>query len=270
MSAKKRRSPPAEAKVRPPLLRIVVSLLKLTSGIAIVVGAATALTWGLYRYARTTPRFAVQEIEISGSRRMTDDQVAKLGGLQLGHNIFGIDTRAVEQRLVDDPWISEAQVSRRLPTGLRVDIVEREALAVTPLGGQLFLLTRTGEPFKAVEAGDPIDLPVVTGIDVEQLAQDRPRELERIAIGMEVLRHYERMALSKVHAAQEVHVAADGRVTLSVGKEGTALHLGFGPWRKKLTMASRVVGLSEKRGQTPGIVFLDNQAHPERVVVRMR
>jgi hypothetical protein len=25
-----------------------------------------------------------------------------------------------------------------------------------------------------------------------------------------------------------------------------------------------------KKGRTPGIVFLDNQAHPERVVVRMR
>lgn len=271
MSARKKPPQAAKPEASPtPLVRLLVSFLKLTSGIAIVVGAATALTWGLYRYAKTTPRFAVQELEITGSRRLTDDQVAKLGRVRLGANIFGIDTQEVEQRLVDDPWISEARVSRRLPTSLKVELVEREAAAIAPLDGRLFLLTRTGEPFKPLKPGDPVDLPVVSGVVTEQLQLDRPRELERIATAMEVLRHYERTALSKVHAAQEAHIAPDGRVTLTIGKEGAALHLGFGPWRKKLMMASRVVSMSEKRGQAPGIVFLDNQAHPERVVVRMR
>jgi hypothetical protein len=48
------------------------------------------------------------------------------------------------------------------------------------------------------------------------------------------------------------------------------LELGTGPWRKKLLMAEEVVGELRKKGRTPGIVFLDNTSHPERVVVRMR
>jgi hypothetical protein len=35
-------------------------------------------------------------------------------------------------------------------------------------------------------------------------------------------------------------------------------------------MAERVVEQTRKGGHLPGVVFADNQAHPERVVVRMR
>jgi hypothetical protein len=35
-------------------------------------------------------------------------------------------------------------------------------------------------------------------------------------------------------------------------------------------MAERVLGKLGQKGQVPGIVFADNEAHPERVVVRMR
>jgi hypothetical protein len=35
-------------------------------------------------------------------------------------------------------------------------------------------------------------------------------------------------------------------------------------------MGEQVVGEMRRKGRSPGIVFLDNQAHPERVVVRMR
>jgi hypothetical protein len=35
-------------------------------------------------------------------------------------------------------------------------------------------------------------------------------------------------------------------------------------------MAERVFAKASGKGGLPGIVFLDNEAHPERVVVRMR
>jgi cell division protein FtsQ len=246
------------------------SALKLASGLAVVVGASLAVAWSAHHYALTSPRFAIHTVDLVGAKRNTLEQVKAQSGFNLGDNIFALDTDAAERKLLENPWISEVKVTRRLPSTLRVELTEREATAVVSLSEHVYLVTREGVPFKEVEPGDPYDMPLITGASPENLARDRTREIERIQTGLEVLRQFERVPLSKVYPAEEVHLADAGDVTLTCGKDGVTLELGTGPWRKKLLMAEEVVGELRKKGRTPGIVFLDNQAHPERVVVRMR
>jgi cell division protein FtsQ len=235
-----------------------------------VVGASLAVAWSAHHYALSSPRFAIRSVDLVGSKRLTREQLQTDSGIALGANIFALDTDAAERKLLDNPWISEVKLTRRLPSTLRLELTEREAAAVVALGERLYLVTREGVPFKEVQPGDPYDLPLITGASPENLARDRKREIERIQTGLEVLRQFERVALSRVYPAEEVHLADAGDVTLTAGKDGVALELGTGPWRKKLLMADEVVGELRKKGRVPGIVFLDNQAHPERVVVRMR
>jgi cell division protein FtsQ len=244
---------------------------KLVVGLAIVASLSLTLAWGARKYALTTPRFAVRDIEVRGNRHHSGEQIARLSGLARGQNLFSIDTAQAEQALLENPWLKQAKVGRELPGRLLVDVVERDAVAVATLeDGSLYLLTAEGEPFKPVEPGDPSDLPIVTGIRPRDLALDRARAMERLATGLEVIREYEGLPLSKVHEAQEVHLEEDGTVVLTVGKRGISLHIGRGPFRQKLLMAARVIGKLQGGGEAPGIVFLDNEAHPERVVVRMR
>lgn len=251
----------------------VISLwsgVKLASGVAVVIAASLAVAWGAHRYALTTPRFAIHQIDVRGGRRLDSTQVARLAGVRPGENIFALDTALAEKRLLEDPWVEQVKITRQLPTTLRVELVEREAGAVASIGGELYLVTRAGEPFKALEPGDPFDLPVITGLSAANLARDRAREIERIARALDVLKNYDRVPMSRVHAAEEVHLADGGDVTLTVGKAAIVLALGQGPWHKKLTMAAEIVGRLAAKGRTPGIVFLDNDARPDRVVVRMR
>jgi cell division protein FtsQ len=246
------------------------SAAKLASGLAVVVSASLAVAWSAHHYALTSPRFAIRTVDLIGAHRLTLDEMKSESGVTVGANIFALDTDAAERKLLENPWISEVKLTRRLPNTLRVELSEREAAAVVSLGEHLYLVTREGEPFKEIQAGDPYDLPLITGASAENLARDRVREIERIQTGLEVLHQFERVPLSKVYPAEEVHLADAGDVTLTAGKDGVTLELGTGPWRKKLLMAEEVVGELRKKGRTPGIVFLDNTAHPERVVVRMR
>jgi cell division protein FtsQ len=242
---------------------------KLLLGLAVALGVAVAVVLGLVRFATTNARFAIRELIVVGAKKKTEAELMRLGGIARGKNIFSLDTRAAEHGILEDPWLREVSVRRRLPDTITIEVVERDASALAAIGEQLYLVTREGEPFKRLEPGDPYDLPLVTGVSVEGLAADRSREIERIAVGVEVLRTWERMPLGRVHLAQEVRLAGSGAVVLTVGTAGVALHLGAGPWKKKLAMASEVIGRLASKGRTPGIVFLDNQAHPERVVVRM-
>lgn len=246
------------------------SALKLASGLAVVVGVSLAVAFCAHHYALTSPRFAIHTVDLVGAKRSTLDRIKADSGISVGQNIFALDTDATERKLLENPWISEVKVTRRLPSTLRVELSEREASAVVALGEHLYLVTPEGVPFKEVSAGDPFDMPLITGASPENLQRDRKREIERIQTGLEVLRQFERLPLSRVYPPEEVHLADAGDVTLTCGKDGVTLELGTGPWRKKLLMAEEVVGELRKKGRTPGIVFLDNSAHPERVVVRMR
>lgn len=251
-------------------LTLLWSALKLASGLAVVIGTSLAVAWSAHHYALTSPRFAIRSVDLVGAKRNTVEQLKAEAGIVVGGNIFALDTEASERKLLENPWISEVKITRRLPNTLRIELAEREASAVVALGDRLYLVTREGVPFKEVQPGDPYDMPLITGASPENLARDRKREIERIQTGLDVLRQYERVPLSRVYPAEEVHLADAGDVTLTCGKDGVSLELGTGPWRKKLLMAEEVVGELRKKGRTPGIVFLDNQAHPERVVVRMR
>jgi cell division protein FtsQ len=249
---------------------VLVSALKLSVGLALVGSISLAIAWGAHRYALTTPRFAVRDIDVRGNRHHSGEELSRIAGLERGKNLFSVDTAEAERRLLENPWVRQARVGRTLPSTLRIDVSERQAVAATTLEDALYLVTPEGEPFKAIEAGDPADLPVITGIGPRDLAVDRARAIDRLAAAIEVLREYEAIPMSRVYEAEEVHLVADGSVVFTIGKRGTTLYLGKGPFRQKLLMAARVIGKLQTTGELPGIIFLDNEAHPERVVVRMR
>jgi cell division protein FtsQ len=244
--------------------------LKLCVGFAVIASISVAIAWGAHRYALTTPRFAIRDFHVKGNRRFSADQLGRLAGIARGQNLFAVDTDAAAGRVLDNPWIRQVKVGRELPATVRIEVAEREAVAATILEDGLYLVTPEGVPFKVVEAGDPTDLPVITGLGARDLAIDRARAVDRLAVALDVLRDYEGLPLARIYEAEEVHLAPDGTVVLTIGKRGMALYLGTGPWRQKLLMAARILGKLQPGGQLPGILFLDNQAHPERVVARMR
>jgi cell division septal protein FtsQ len=261
--------PPVRPSFFARVARAVTPAAKLGLGVLLVLGTAGATGVGAYRLALGSSHFAVKHVELESSRRTSEAEVLERAGVRLGDNLLALDVRAAEQRLLADPWNRSVRVARKLPSTLRVQLVEREALALASLDGGLFLVEASGEPFKAWQEGDVEDLPVLTGVTLEALAKDRAGAVARIATGLSVLSHYERLPVSQQHHAQEVHLAPDGSVVLTVGTRGVSLHLGQGPWPKKMLMVAEVMRTFEKR-ELPGVVFLDNALHPERVVVRMR
>ncbi|HKO90921.1 MAG TPA: FtsQ-type POTRA domain-containing protein, partial [Polyangiaceae bacterium] len=117
-------------------------------GLVLVVGTAGATAWGGYRLALTSPRFSVQKIEVEASRRLTEREVARRAGVEPGASLLGLDLRAAEQRLLTDPWVQSARITRKLPHTLRIQMQEHEALALASLDGEIFLVDAEGEPFK--------------------------------------------------------------------------------------------------------------------------
>ncbi len=248
----------------------VMARIRAAAGILLVAATSIAVAWGIRHHVMTSPRFAVRTIRVDGTNRRSSEQVVAFAGLRPGANIFGVDLEGARLRILQDPWIEKADVRRKLPSTLLVDVSEREASAAVAIGSELYLCTHEGELFKQLEPGDPSQLVVISGLTPEQVAQDRPAVVRRIRGALDLLADYERRGPAKRLAVQELNLGEDGTLRMVVGHEGVVLELGQPPFRQKILRAARVLEEVDRRRAGPGVVFLDNEAHPDRVVVRMR
>lgn len=262
------RPPPGKAPARRPSR--LVRTLQLVGGVAVVLGASVAVGWGVQRYVMHSPRFAVRTVLVDGARRRSAASIASQGGVAVGENIFSIDLPRAGVMITQDPWVERATVTRKLPSTVSITVVEREAAALTSIGGELYLVTRDGDLFKKIGADDPSDLPVVTGIPPTQVASDRKGVVLSIKRALDVAEELERAGVTKRYPLEELHLEKDGALVATIGREAIALSLGQPPYRDKIEEASRILTEVARRKANASVIFLDNDAHPERVVVRMR
>ena len=247
-------------------------------GFVMVLGIGGSVAYGARRYVKTSPRFAVSEVVTTGAKRRTPDELATVAGIAKGQNVFTTDLDRARARLMADPWVSEASLARQLPGTIFLRVVEREAGGIvatndgTPraAGGETYLVTREGALIKRLESGDPTDLPIVTGVVLQALIDDREGSARTVRRALDLASDYDHCPLAHRSALEEVHVESNGEMTLVVGKNAVQLHMGPPPYRRKLEQAVRVVAELDRRGAKPDSIMLDNEARPDRVVVRMR
>jgi cell division protein FtsQ len=247
----------------------VGSALRTIVGVGLVVAASTSVAWLARRHVLASSRFTITSIEVSGGDRRAAAVLIAESGLTTGVNVFAADLDAARAKILADPWVAEASLARRLPGTISVVVQERKAAALVALG-PTFLATSDGRPFKQAEAGDPVDLPLVTGLRPESVASDPEGSMHTIRRAIDLAAEVERSGLGAHLPLEEVHVADDGTFALVVGRVALQLVLGAPPFRRKLDQAVRVVAELDRRGAKASAIMLDNDQRPDRVVVRMR
>ena len=107
--------------------------------------------------------FKVNQIEVTGLKRMERMTVYAVALDQKSRAMPSIDLGEVRSRLLDYPWIADARVSRRLPDTLVIDIVEREPVAIWQNHGQLMMIDVAGRPLEPVSPDAMPALPLIIG-----------------------------------------------------------------------------------------------------------
>ena len=100
----------------------------------------------------------------TGGARRSPEDLARLSRVFQGQNIFTTDLEAAHAALLEDPWIEQATIRRKLPDTVSLEVVEREAAALVSIGPDLYLSTRQGEPSKSPNRAIPSIFRLITGI----------------------------------------------------------------------------------------------------------
>jgi len=103
-------------------------------GLVFAFVLSLALLFIGYRVATGSAFFALKEIKVSGAVRTSQDDIKTLTRRVVGKKgVWNTDLTTVRNEVEKLPWVRFAFVSRVLPDGIRVRVIEREAHAVVRL-----------------------------------------------------------------------------------------------------------------------------------------
>ncbi len=246
--------------------RKLARILRLSLPTAVSLALLGALGVAGYRSAIAGDLLRVQEIRFQGLSRARPEELLAILPVRRGDHLLLVDPEAVEAALLRDPWVARAEVHRRLPPALDIEVSERRAVALVDLGG-LYLVDARGEVFKRAAPGDGLDLPVVTGIDRDAWTDRRSEVGPLLAGALALVTTWTDRRLDGSAPISEIHVDPDYGTTVTTA-EGAEVRLGQRDLEEKLSRLTRLLPALNAEGRKPEVIHLDNRRHPEWVAVR--
>jgi cell division protein FtsQ len=193
---------------------LVVTLL-----IGLVAGA-----WEGYRRFLRIPYFRVTEIHVEGNLQVATDEVVAGLGLTPDASLLEVDLEGLSRQVVQNPWIKEASVRRRLPLALTIQVVERVPEAVF-IADRRYLLSADGVILAEL---DDEDLPTLPTLRAATRRRVRPGDRilsSEMAQGLAVWRQFQLANAVQGEKAHEILMGGDGSYTVNLGQEMPAIRL---------------------------------------------
>jgi cell division septal protein FtsQ len=139
------RTPQGYSKVNGPglverSLHRVISLLQFTllAGLLICAGYQSHYIFFKALY------FRIREVQVQGNRALSQREIVRLSGLELGDLFFKYNYEKVKKRILANPRIEEARVVIRSPNAVEIQLKERQPAFHLMDGGTVHEVDRQG------------------------------------------------------------------------------------------------------------------------------
>lgn len=240
--------------------------------------------WYVQDVMTSSSAFAVQQLRVIGTKRLSEGEVeALLDGLK-GRNIVTTPLETWRQRLLASPWVRDASLRRALPSTIEIRIAERLPMAVARSGDRLLIIDDQGT---VVDEFGPrygaLDLPIVEGLmDRDGKAEPAPDET-RVALVVATLASLREGEL--LGRVSQIDVGDDRNVAVMLMGDPAVLYLGRERFAERvqayLEMGDRLTRMVEQvasvdlrfenrvyvRPRKPGVTFASMPVVPEQDTV---
>lgn len=137
--------------------------------VLLLLGLVTGAGWLVF----FSSALAVKGVQVEGTTVLDDRAVRRAASVPTGEPLARVDLGAVAERVRNLAPVLEVDVSRAWPDRVRIDVVEREAVAVVDLSGVLRGVDDQGVMFRRYAArprGMPL-LRIASGTGADALAE---------------------------------------------------------------------------------------------------
>ena len=246
------------------LLGYLPAILKLV--LAIVVGI---LIFAGYRVAASASFFQVRKIEVQGASRVSANDIQALVRKEVEKTgVWKADLRGMNLRLEHLPWIRTAVVSRVLPDGIRVRIVERVPRAVVrTASGRFRWVDDDAVLLGEMLPTDQIPAFFLRGLNEEDPEGARKENRERVAKFLELQRDWDAAGLSERVSEVNLMDIRDIRAQLAGDNSQIEVRLGSQDHGKRLKDALDVLDGQRQSAHGSLISYIDLSQGKERSLV---
>jgi cell division septal protein FtsQ len=181
-----------------------------------------------YQTVAASEFFQVSRIEVYGTERASKENIERLVAVETERTgVLNTDLAELRARIERLPFVETAAVSRVLPNGIRVQIVEKLPVAIVRLRGGDFLVDSNGTILAPIEGNEEkIPFPLV-GWDEAKSEQADKENLARLRIFTQMLDEWrdlgiatriERVDLTNLKDPRAVTEDSGEVVSIAVGR----------------------------------------------------
>jgi len=165
-----------------------------------------------------TPVFGISSITVENNRVVDSEAVIRASGIELGDNVFRLNTRSAEKSIAALGNVESAEIKRKFPARIVIEIKENSEVAYVSYMGNYISLDTNGKIIDVLKADDiKPDKPVISGMSVknakkgEMLKATKP---EKSDFAVEILRSAEKNKLFSTIKKINVSDVKSAKLTL--------------------------------------------------------
>ncbi len=201
-----------------------VGLPLLISTIFIVAIVVVGTTF--YSSATSSEFFKVREIDVHGTERTPVEDLKRVISSEVEKpGVWNADLGEIKAKLEKFPFVKTAAVSRMLPAGIRVDVVERVPAAVVRLTSGDYLVDTEAVILSKATAAEKNFPIVVNGWDESKTVTAMPDNLARLKLYRKMLDEWKQFDL--VSRVKEVDLENPRDPTATIEDSGRAISVSL-------------------------------------------
>lgn len=130
----------------------------------VLVGVAVVAVIVLAVLASRSSALDVRNVVVEGNSYVSTAEVLERAQVPTGTALPSVDTAAIEERLLADPWIASVEIKRSFPSTVRIVVTERAPLAILDMGTTFWYVDGTGLVLAESELETSSVLPVIRDV----------------------------------------------------------------------------------------------------------
>ena len=200
--------------------------------------------------------FFINNIEVVGNSKLTENEVISISGVVKDVNIFSLNKLKAKRNLLENSYIEDVTITRELPNTIRIEVNEKVPRYMIQFANSYIYINNQGYMLEI--STEPLELPILLGITTDlnkvkpgdRLNMDDLNKFNKMIQIMDIAKSFEMVEL-----ITKIDITDTKNYTIHLEKEGKIVYLGYATDLNTKMLPLKGI-LEDTKGKT-GEIFLD-------------